>query len=220
MRMKTNVSNWERWASLALGAALVGVAAKYPRFRSTTATAGAGFLGRGLTGWCPVSAAIGRDTSGRRDDTRTALGGPRGVHVAESVTIRRRPEELFEFWRDLTHLPQFMPHIESVEVLGARHSHWVVPGPAGTRLEWDAEVINEVRPELIAWKSLPGADVASAGSVHFCPVGEGLTRLDVVLQYDPPAGKVGAAVARLLGDAPETTLRLDLDRLKRMLEAA
>jgi len=220
MMMKTNVSNWERWASIALGAALVGVAVKYPRYRSTTATAGAGFLSRGLTGWCPVNAAVGRDTSHRRDDTRAALGGARGVRVAESITIRRRPEELYEFWRDLTHLPQFMPHVERVDVLDARRSHWVVPGPAGSHLEWDAEVINEIRPELIAWRSLPGADVASAGSVHFRPVADGVTRLDVVLQYDPPAGQVGATVARLLGDAPETTLRLDLRRLKKMLEAA
>ena len=220
--MKTNVSNWERWASIALGIALVGIAAKSRRLRSTAATAGAGFLGRGLTGWCPVNAAIGRDSSGlhRRDDTREALGGPRGVHVAESVTIRRRPEEVFEFWRNLENLPRFMPHVERVDVIEARRSHWVVPGPAGSHVEWDAEVINEIRPQLIAWRSLPGADVASAGSVHFQSTGDGATRLDVVLQYDPPAGKLGAAVARVMGDAPEVMLKSDLQRLKKLLEVA
>jgi uncharacterized membrane protein len=96
----------------------------------------------------------------------------------------------------------------------------VVQGPAGMHVEWDAELITEIRPNLLAWKSLPGADVASAGSVVFRPVGPGETELRVRMQYAPPAGRAGAAVARLLGDAPESMLRIDLRRLKSILEAA
>jgi uncharacterized membrane protein len=216
--MQRNVDTWERVLSLAAGALLIGVAARSRRWRSVAASSGAGLIGRGLTGFCPVNYAIGRGRS--LDDTRRALSGDRGVNVDERITIARRPEEIFEFWRDLANLPRFLSHLERIDVIDGRHSHWVVQGPAGTQVEWDAEVINEIRPDLIAWRSLPGADVANAGSVQFRPMGAGQTELRVRMQYAPPAGHAGAAVARLLGDAPESMLRTDLRRLKLILEAA
>lgn len=216
--MQRNVNNWERVASLAAGAALIGLAARSRRWRSIAASSGAGLIGRGLTGFCPVNYAIGR---GRAiDDTRHALSGARGVNVDERITIARRPEEVFEFWRDLANLPRFLSHLERIDVIDGRRSHWVVQGPAGMHVEWDAELINEIRPDLLAWRSLPGADVASAGSVQFRPLGPSETELRVRMQYAPPAGRAGAAVARLLGDAPESMLRTDLRRLKNILEAA
>ena len=215
--MRTNVANWERALSISAGVALIAVAARSRRFRSSFGTTGIGLLARGLTGLCPVNAAIGR---GRRETARQSLAGSRGIRVEDHIVIARRPEEVFEFWRDLTTLPGFMTHLDRVDVLDGRRSHWVARGPAGMPVEWDAEVINEIRPNLIAWQSLPGSTVASAGSVHFKPAGPGMTELDVVFQSEPPAGKLGAAVARLLGDAPETTLRQDLRRMKQLLEAA
>lgn len=215
--MRTNVGNWERALSISAGVALIAAATRSRRLRSSLGTTGIGLLARGLTGLCPVNAALGR---GRHESTRQSLGGSRGIRVEDHIVIARRPEEVFEFWRDLTNLPRFMPHLERVDVLDGRRSHWVARGPAGVSVEWDAEVINEIRPNLIAWQSLPGSTVASAGSVRFKPTGSGMTELDVVFQYEPPAGKLGAAVARLLGDAPETTLRQDLRRMKQLLEAA
>lgn len=216
--MQRNVDTWERVLSLAAGALLIGVAARSRRWRSLAASSGAGLIGRGLTGFCPVNHALGRGRT--LDDTRHALSGERGVNVDERITIARRPEEIFEFWRDLANLPRFLTHLERIDVIDGRHSHWVVQGPAGMNVEWDAEVINEIRPDLIAWRSLPGADVASAGSVQFRRMGPGQTELRVRMQYSPPAGRAGAAVARFLGDAPESMLRTDLRRLKQILEAA
>jgi uncharacterized membrane protein len=216
--MQRNINNWERVASLAAGAALIGLAARSRRWRSFAASSGAGLIGRGLTGFCPVNYAMGRGRT--LDDTRHALSGARGVRVDQRISIARRPEEVFEFWRDLTNLPRFLSHLERIDVIDGRRSHWVVQGPAGMLVEWDAELINEIRPELLAWKSLPGADVASAGSVRFTPLGRDRTELRVRMQYAPPAGRAGAALARLLGEAPESMLRTDLRRLKHILEAA
>lgn len=216
--MQRNVGGLERVASIAAGAALMGLAIRSAKWRSLAASAGASLFARGASGWCPVNYAVGRGRG--MDDTRQALSGSRGINVEERVIIARRPEELYEFWRDLTNLPKFMSHVERVDMIDGRRSHWVVQGPAGTHVEWDAEVINEKRPEVLAWRSLPGADVASAGSVSFRPMGPGTTELRVRMQYSPPAGKAGAAVARLLGDSPESMLRTDLRRLKTILEAA
>lgn len=113
-----------------------------------------------------------------------------------------------------------MDHLESVEVLDNRRSRWVARGPAGTSVQWDAEVINEVPNDVIGWASLPGSQVSTAGSVTFrdAPGGRG-TEVRVRLQYDPPAGKAGAAVAWLLGEEPSQQIREDLRRLKHILEA-
>lgn len=126
-----------------------------------------------------------------------------GIKVTRSVNIRRSPAELYQFWRDLSQLPQFLDHLESVRVIDDLRSHWVAKAPAGMKVEWDAEIVNDVPSELIAWRSLEGADVPNAGSVHFeeSPRGHG-TKVSVIMKYDPPAGPLGIAFARLFGEAP------------------
>jgi uncharacterized membrane protein len=141
-----------------------------------------------------------------------------GIKVDRSITVNRPREEVYRFWRQLENLPRFMDHLESVTVLDEDLSHWVAKGPAGTRVEWDASIHNEIENELIAWRSLSGSDIDNAGSVHFIPAGDG-TEVRVVLRYDPPAGKVGAAVAKLLGEEPELQIEEDLRRFKQVVEA-
>ncbi|HEX2342262.1 MAG TPA: SRPBCC family protein [Vicinamibacterales bacterium] len=156
----------------------------------------------------------------RRDETRAALGGRGGILVHESVTINARAEELYRFWRRLENLPSAMSHLESVTDLGGGRSHWVARAHGLGTYEWDAEIINDEPGGLISWRSLPGSDVTSAGSVHFDQVGAGPgTRVTVRLQYDPPAGKVGALVAQSLGEDPAQQIREDLRRLKQRLES-
>src|SRR5436853_439225 len=81
---------------------------------------------------------------------------------------------------------------------GARRSHWVARAPAGRRVAWDAELVEERPNELIAWRSLDDADVRNAGTVTFerGPGGRGTT-IRVSLSYAPPGGKFAAVVARL-----------------------
>jgi uncharacterized membrane protein len=138
--------------------------------------------------------------------------------VRESITIERAAQEIFDFWNDLSNLPRFMRNVERVTADDVGRSHWIVRGPAGVPLEWDSEIINEIDGELIAWRSLEGADVASAGSVHFRARAMSRTEVTVTLQYDPPGGKPGAMLAWLTGQSPASQLRADLHRLKQLLE--
>jgi uncharacterized membrane protein len=139
--------------------------------------------------------------------------------VERSVLVNRPAHELYQFWRNFENLPRFMDHLESVTVIDENQSHWVAKAPAGTRVEWNAAIHNEIEDELIAWRSLPGADVNNAGSVHFTPAGEGRTEVRVVLSYEPPAGKMGAAIAKLLGEEPSQQVEDDLRRFKQVMEA-
>jgi uncharacterized membrane protein len=214
--MQRNISDWERAGSI-IAATLIGALAASRRDRRHAAMlASAGLMVRGISGWCPISAAVGRNS--RTTDTKEALGGPRGVHVRDTVTIARPVEEVYSFWRELSNLPRFMSHVESVEVLDRTRSRWTVKGPAGSSVSWEAHVINEIPNELIAWSSVGDADVVSAGSVHFKPTPSGGTRVIVHLQYSPPAGKLGAWVATLFGEDPAQQISEDLQRLKACLE--
>jgi uncharacterized membrane protein len=142
-----------------------------------------------------------------------------GYKVEKSVIVERSPEVLYRFWRNFENLPRFMDHLKSVRVLDDIHSHWVVKGPAGRDVEWDAEIINEITNNLIGWRSLDGSDVPNAGSVHFeqtaAPSG---TEVRVVLKYAPPAGALGALVAAIFGENPPKQLEDDLKRFKEVME--
>ena len=214
--MTQNVSDWERALSIATGVALVYLGTRQGRGNRLATSTGVGLVARGLAGFCPVNAAVGRDS--RRSSTKEALAGARGVHVYESIVINRPPSELFRFWRDFSNLPHFMDHLEEVTVLSPTRSVWTAKAPAGTRVKWEAHVINEIEGELIGWQSTENADVATAGSVRFVPAMGGGTEIIVHLQYEPPAGKVGAFVASLFGEEPSQQIRADLGRLKELLE--
>jgi uncharacterized membrane protein len=106
-----------------------------------------------------------------------------------------------------------------VNVLDEKRSHWVARGPAGKDAEWDAEIINEIPNELIGWRSVDGSNVRNAGSVHFTrSAGDHATEVKVVLRYDPPAGLVGAAIAKIFGKDPAYEVQEDLRAFKQLIE--
>ncbi len=220
IRSGRNISDAERWGSIAGGVAL----ALYGVSRRSAAgwlMAGAGALlfRRGASGHCDTYQMLGINTAATGADTRQALAGTGGVHVEESVTINRPVEELYRFWRNLENLPRFMRHLESVERVTDTLSRWRAKGPAGAEVEWNAEIINEVPNKVIGWRSLEGSDVVSAGSVNFESRGAGGTRVRVRLQYSPPGGKVGAAVARWMGRDVASEIREDFQQLKHLVES-
>ena len=140
------------------------------------------------------------------------------LHVTKRITINRPRAEVYRFWRDLENLPRFMQHLESVQVIGGKRSHWIAKAPVG-KVEWDAEIIAEGDNELIAWRSLEGSEVRTEGSVRFldAPADRG-TELSVELEYDAPGGSLGAAIAKLLGEEPAQQVRDDLRRFKQVME--
>ncbi|MFF5056453.1 SRPBCC family protein [Micromonospora sp. NPDC000663] len=151
---------------------------------------------------------------------RTRRARDRMIRISLGVTVNRSPAEAYRFWRDMENLPRFMAHLESVRADDLRRSHWIARGPAGRRVEWDAEIIDDQPNKSVAWRSMPGAQVPNAGRVHFLPApGDRGTEVRVQLAYAPPAGSLGRAVAKLFGEEPEQQVRDDLRRFKQVLEA-
>ncbi|HEX8177409.1 MAG TPA: SRPBCC family protein [Pyrinomonadaceae bacterium] len=226
---EVNVGQTERWAS-ALGGGALAVYGLTQLIRSGSwggavlALVGGSLIYRGTSGHCAMYEAAGINTTGTATGEKSpvvSVPAERGIKVEESIVINNRtPEELYGFWRNFENLPRFMDHLESVTASGNR-SHWVAKAPAGTSVEWDAEVYNEKQGELIAWRSLEGSQVDNAGSVHFTAApGGGGTEVRVVLKYDPPGGAIGAAVAKLFGEEPSQQIREDLRRFKQLMETS
>ena len=227
-RSRINVGSRERWLSVLAGGALALYGMnRRSKVGGVLALAGAALAYRGATGHCNVYQTLGVNRASgakgtgrladRGSDTRERLGGHRGVHVEASVTIRRPVAEVYRFWRNLENLATFMEHLEQVVEREEGISHWVARGPAGVAAEWDARIINDIDNKLIAWQSLEGSMISTAGSVNFTESVLGTT-VRVHFQYDPPAGRLGDAVARLFGEDPNRTVQEDLQRLKKLLE--
>ena len=218
-----NLGLAERIGSGVIGAALVAVGVMLlGRRRSlpgsiALAATGAILAWRGTTGHCPAYQALGVEA-----EDASAVSHPlgRSIHVVHRVRIQRSAAELYACWRDLKNLPRIMPHLQKVEPLGDGWSRWTVTAPRGRTVQWDARITEEQPNALIAWRSTDDADVPNDGHVRFesSPHGHG-TMLEVDLRYRPPAGVIGALVARFSGTAPARQVREDLRRFKQVMEA-
>ena len=213
-----NLSIAERWISMLSGGALAALA-----FRQRGALGVVlgllswYFTNRGLTGHCVVYEKFDINTAVKTNPDAVSVPHQQGVHVEKSIQINRSPEELYSYWRNFENLPSIMRHLESVEVLDGNRSHWVAKGPAKSKLEWDAEIVNDIPFQVIAWRSVDNADIANAGSVRFKDM-DGATNVEITMEYVPPAGKLGQAVAKLLGAEPEIQIEDDLRRFKQLAE--
>ncbi|HYZ85391.1 MAG TPA: SRPBCC family protein [Bryobacteraceae bacterium] len=143
---------------------------------------------------------------------------PGRVHVIETVAINRSPSEVYQFWRNLENLPRFMSHLKSVRMIGDNRSHWIVRGPMGREIAWDAEMTDDAPNSLLAWRSI-GGDIETTGRVSFeRAAGDRGTIVRVELVYAPPLGTVGATLAKLFVSEPGQQVKGDLRRLKQVME--
>src|SRR5688572_2392908 len=233
-----NVGDGERLISALGGGALSIYGLKRGGFSGLLMTiAGGAFIYRGATGHCNLYRAL-RVSTAEHKGLRASVKHGAGIKVEKSVTIDKPVEEVFRFWHNFENLPRFLNHLESVRAISGQSassgqggpscqgdqswklSHWVARLPAGMKVEWDAEIINEAPNELIAWRSLEGAPVPNAGSVRFerSPDGQG-AEVKVAIEYAPPVGKIGSLLAKFFGEDPEKRVAEDLRRFKQFMES-
>ena len=224
-RSVKNVGDTERAVSLVSGSALAVYGLQRRDLRGLAlAGLGAMLFRRGASGHCNVYDALGVSTADDLTSAAATVDARRSIKIERSVTIDRPRETLYAIWHNFERIPDYVADIESVRVLGDGRSHWVACAPGGKRIEWDAELVNDLPNELIAWKTVGNPDIAHAGSVHFSEASGGSgTQMRVVIDYEPPGGRLGMLVAkftRLFGKEPDSKIRDDLQRFKMKVEAA
>jgi uncharacterized membrane protein len=215
-----NVGDTERLISF-VGGSVLGLygLSRFSTVGLLLAAVGGSLFYRGVTGHCLLYEALDIDTAPRPGPSTSVRAG-HGVKVEESVIVDRDVATLWRFWRNLENVGRIMEHLQRVEQLDDLRSHWVASGPMGLTFEWDAEIINERQNELIAWHSVEGSEVDSAGSIHFRELVDGRgTEIRVSLKYDAHAAQLAEPVARLLGRSPSRQIHEDLLRFKRAMES-
>jgi uncharacterized membrane protein len=141
-----------------------------------------------------------------------------GTRIKKSVSVNSSPEDLYSYWRRIENLQQLFPNILAINKIDNTRSRWTLAGPGGIELKWNAEITIDRENEMIGWRSVGRADLDNAGYIRFDHDGAGETTVTVALQYNPPAGKLGAAVATLMGERPEAEVDVALGKLKKLIE--
>jgi uncharacterized membrane protein len=198
-----------------------------PTARLLTGAAGGALFAYGLSRRDPLSLALSaggllllaRGATNLEFKRLVGVGaGRRAVEIQKAINVDAAVEDVYRFWTAYENFPLFMTNVREVRDSGNGQSHWVVAGPAGVPVEWDAVITEHVPYKLLAWKSVEGASVENSGIVRFDQNRDGTTRIEVRLSYNPPAGAVGHAVAALFGADPKTEMDEDLMRMKTLIE--
>lgn len=206
--------NWpERFTSIAGGMKLSfsGFKSIFKNPLSSIVKIGAGgyLLNRGITGHCELYKRIGKLST-----------NPINVNIRSSFTVNKPREKVYQFWRKLDNLPLFMKHLESVEVIDSRYSHWTLKLPKNVAtVSWHAEIVHDEPNEMIGWSSLSDSTINNAGKVRFQDTIDGQgTIVDVVISYQPPAGGVGAGIAKILNPVFKNMVDKDIQNFKQYMD--
>ncbi len=213
-RKKVNAADVEHVGAMVLGSLLL-LAGSTNRGvkRHLLSMAGAGLMYRGTQGYRRLYELLGL----RMADQPSGVGR-QNIRIESSVVVDRPCSEVYRIWRHLENLPVFMDHLIEVKELDDVRSHWVARAPAGMVIEWDAEIVNDVENQIIAFRTVEGSGVDMAGSTHFDRLAKDRTKVRTVLRYDPPADMVGVWIAKVFRSDPQRQIDADLIRFKRILE--
>lgn len=153
----------------------------------------------------------------------TGIGARRrAVDIQKTIQVQAPIERVFEIWANGDNYPNFMTHVRSVRRLDdgrtGKRWRWTVTGPAGTEFSFDTVVTAYEPNRLIAWHTEPGALIQHEGIVRFSQEGTGSTRAQIQMTYNPVAGAIGHAVARLFGADAKKQMDDDLLRMKTYIE--
>lgn len=204
--LKTNWSPTTRLIAIVAGGALAVYGVKRRGvFGTVVGSLGMGVVTRALTN-VEASALVGLDMERK------------GIEIQKTISVEAPVDRVFDYWSHPQNFPDFMSHVREVRRIGDGLYHWTVGGPAGLLVEWEAGITELEFNQLFAWQSLPGAIIEQEGVTRFSSNPDGSTRIDVKMNYNPPAGVLGHAIAKLFGVDPKHQMDDDLMRMKSFIE--
>ncbi len=207
--LEINISKWERIAMIAAGSYLLYRALSATRKNLPESIAGGTMLARGISGYCPMYAALKGNGKSKSSN----------VNIRTSMTVNRPVFEVYDYWRNLENLPTFMNHLDKVHEIDNITSEWRAKGPAGIgSVSWRAQILMEEENRMLSWQSLPDSTIHNAGKIVFKENGPNSTEIDVTISYHAPLGKAGEAAAKLLNPLFEGIVEDDIHSFKEFME--
>lgn len=123
--------------------------------------------------------------------------------VEKSIEVNLPVRTVYDQWTQFEEFPRFMEGVEQVVQLDDTHLHWVAE-IAGVKREWDAEIVEQVPDQRVAWRSL--GDPRNDGVVTFQSLGANSTRVTLFMDFEPDdlaekmGDKLGFVSKRTEGD--------------------
>ena len=132
--------------------------------------------------------------------------------IKESIEVNVPVPTAYNQWTQFEEFPKFMESVESVEQIDDTHLRWVAE-VNGERRTWQAEIVDQVPDQKIAWRAVDGD--GPSGVVSFEPLGAEQTMVIVEMSYEPEGLKeeLGAKVG-----LDSRGVKQDLERFKELIE--
>ena len=132
--------------------------------------------------------------------------------IEESIDVNVPVRTAYDQWTQFEDFPRFMEGVERVEQLDDTRLRWTA-SIAGREKTWSAKITEQEPDRVVGWESTEGA--RNAGTVSFEDLGPAITRVNLVLEYEPD-GAIESA-----GDAlgmVERRVKGDVGRFKEFIE--
>jgi uncharacterized membrane protein len=205
-----NVGKTERVLSAIAGSLLVWQITRKHKANTLLLLGGGYLLYRAVSGHCAAYSTLRK---GARPDHA------RNINVRASVVVSKPKEEVYAFWRQLSNLPKFMKHLDFVHEIDDKRSSWTAKIPGWPRsIGWEAEIVKEDEGSELSWQSLAGASIENAGKINFSDTPGKATRIDALISYRPPMGKMGEGISRLFNPLFRDMVRQDIMDFKYYME--
>lgn len=102
--------------------------------------------------------------------------------IEKSIEVDAPVQKVYNQWTQFEQFPRFMEGVEEVRQLDDRHLHWSA-NIGGKHKEWDAEILEQVPDDHIAWRSTSGTP--NGGLVQFRPKDADHTVVTLRMDYQP-----------------------------------
>ena len=133
--------------------------------------------------------------------------------VKESIEADVPVSTAYNQWTQFEEFPRFMEGVESVTQIDDTHLRWVAE-VGGKRREWNAEIVDQLPDQKIAWRATDGN--GPNGIVEFEPLGQDKTLIAVEMAYEAEGltEQLGSAVG-----IDSRQVKSDLERFKQLIES-
>ena len=131
--------------------------------------------------------------------------------IDKTIEIAADVRDVYEAWTAFEDYPEFMETIETVTLIEEDRLHGVAVVEDET-FEWDADLVDHVADEKVAWRALDGRET---GEVRFEKLAGDKTKVTYQLAYDPKAWEGKADTVR---HWMNRRVDRDLDAFKEMVE--